>query len=352
MKGLETDLTWGISSSPRTRRWRASRTSAPAGTGSRCRGTTSRRGTTPTRAVSSPLRPGDQQGRGRGHQPRGDRLHRPKWASGVDNRESPPLNPADYADFMSFAANRWGSRSRPGRSGTSRTSRASGAPARTPPSTRGILQGRVPRDQGRRPDREGRLRRHLAERLRLPRGRVRGGPEPRRLLRRDGHPSVHGVASPAGVALQPRRPDREVVVRRLPRAARRRCSPMATTSRSGSPSSAGPRSTIPWGVTEATQAAFLTQAYNCAETDPYVQVAIWYAYRNHPFGGDGQNWEYQLGLTRTDFSPQARVRQHEGVRRGSGRLHVWLSVACTRSGPSGRASAAGQSGYEHARGAV
>jgi hypothetical protein len=32
----------------------------------------------------------------------------PKWASGTDERESPPLNPADYADFMRFAATRWG----------------------------------------------------------------------------------------------------------------------------------------------------------------------------------------------------------------------------------------------------
>src|SRR5215212_5879554 len=32
----------------------------------------------------------------------------PTWASGVADRESPPRNPADYADFMRFAAQRWG----------------------------------------------------------------------------------------------------------------------------------------------------------------------------------------------------------------------------------------------------
>ena len=59
-----------------------------------------------------------------------------------------------------------------------------------------------------------------------------------------------------------------------------------------------------WGVSEATQADYLTRAYRYIEGDPYVQVAVWYNLRNSLFGNDGPNWDDQLGLLRTDFSPK------------------------------------------------
>ena len=73
-----------------------------------------------------------------------------------------------------------------------------------------------------------------------------------------------------------------------------------------------------WGVSEATQADFLSRAYRCAEQDPYVDVAIWYALRNHPQGGDSPTWEHQLGLTRADFTPKAAYNTFKNYAEGAG----------------------------------
>lgn len=58
------------------------------------------------------------------------------------------------------------------------------------------------------------------------------------------------------------------------------------------------------GVDEATQADYLTRAYKYLEQDSYVQVALWYNFRNTFFANDQQAWIHQLGLMRTDFSPK------------------------------------------------
>ena len=58
------------------------------------------------------------------------------------------------------------------------------------------------------------------------------------------------------------------------------------------------------GVDAATQADYLTRAYEYLEQDPYVEVAAWYSYRNSNWANDADTWEDQLGLVRTDFSPK------------------------------------------------
>jgi hypothetical protein len=56
------------------------------------------------------------------------------------------------------------------------------------------------------------------------------------------------------------------------------------------------------GVSEATQADYLYQAYKLMEADPYVEVALWYNDRNNYWMGDSDTPEARYGLMRTDFS--------------------------------------------------
>jgi len=59
-----------------------------------------------------------------------------------------------------------------------------------------------------------------------------------------------------------------------------------------------------WGVSQAVQAEYLLRAYRMLEQDPYVQVAIWYNFRNNWWNHDADGWEFQCGLMRTDFTPK------------------------------------------------
>lgn len=61
------------------------------------------------------------------------------------------------------------------------------------------------------------------------------------------------------------------------------------------------------GVSEATQAAFLKRAFEYIESDPYVEVATWYGFRNNVWSqprDDPEDPQARYGLLRTDFSPK------------------------------------------------
>lgn len=61
------------------------------------------------------------------------------------------------------------------------------------------------------------------------------------------------------------------------------------------------------GVSEQAQAEHLTQALRILESDPYVEVAIWYALRNNVWSAtpdDPAEPEANFGLVRTDFAPK------------------------------------------------
>jgi polysaccharide biosynthesis protein PslG len=60
--------------------------------------------------------------------------------------------------------------------------------------------------------------------------------------------------------------------------------------------------TVKWGVSATQQADYLTRALRCVEQDPYVEVAIWYIYRNHHWARNANTWDDQLGLLYTNFS--------------------------------------------------
>jgi hypothetical protein len=57
-------------------------------------------------------------------------------------------------------------------------------------------------------------------------------------------------------------------------------------------------------VSESQQAAYLTRAFCIMEQDPYVQVALWYNLRNNHWNDDADAWETQLGLLNTTFVPK------------------------------------------------
>jgi polysaccharide biosynthesis protein PslG len=61
-------------------------------------------------------------------------------------------------------------------------------------------------------------------------------------------------------------------------------------------------STQSCGVSEQTQADYLTKAFKLAAQDSYVQVAFWYNFRNNYWTHDADDIESRYGLLRTDFS--------------------------------------------------
>ena len=58
------------------------------------------------------------------------------------------------------------------------------------------------------------------------------------------------------------------------------------------------------GVSESVQADWLTRAYRFVEQDRYVEVALTYTLRNHFSMNDADNVEARYGLMRTDFTPK------------------------------------------------
>jgi hypothetical protein len=57
-------------------------------------------------------------------------------------------------------------------------------------------------------------------------------------------------------------------------------------------------------VDEQTQASYLTQAYKIADQDPYVQVALWYNFREDYFSTGPSYFDGGFGMMRKDFTPK------------------------------------------------
>jgi polysaccharide biosynthesis protein PslG len=89
-----------------------------------------------------------------------------------------------------------------------------------------------------------------------------------------------------------------------------------------------------WGVSQAVQADYLLRAYRMLEQDPYVQVAIWYNFRNNWWDRDADGWEFQCGLMRTDFTPKPSYAAFKAYVPG---VYVPTAPKATASG-SGSAS--------------
>jgi hypothetical protein len=89
------------------------------------------------------------------------------------------------------------------------------------------------------------------------------------------------------------------------------------------------------GVSEATQADYLTKAFKLAAQDSYVQVAFWYNLRNNYWMHDADDVESQYGLLRTDFSRKPSYDAFKACATGGCGAAATTSPTDTGSSPSG-----------------
>jgi hypothetical protein len=102
---------------------------------------------------------------------------------------------------------------------------------------------------------------------------------------------------------------------------------------------------------QATQAAYLTEAYKLTDQDPYVQVACWYNLRNDYWSHDENSVEAQYGLLNTDFSSKPAYAAFKAYVPGSGASGS-SSESSSSSGSSGStagATAGSTGGAKHVR---
>jgi len=339
-KGIETDMTWGISNQDRDRtvadvtdlgaRWmRLTMAWSDIETRKGSYSSTALAGydNAITRAASS-----------------GARLvvtvyTSPSWASGSSNRETPPSDPADYANFLRFAAQRWGgevdaweiwneenlwgfwsSGPDPGR--YARLLKASyPAVKASDPTARVLFGGTAYNDYG-----------YLE-------GAYHAVPDLGNYYDvMATHPYPAGGRAPETVWLDGSgRVDRKAFagyreVRRT-MLAHGDAKPLWFTEFGWSTNS------VDRGVTEAQQASYLTRALRCVEQDPYVQVAVWYTYRNNWWANDANDWESQLGLVRTDFSRKPAYAAFKSYSPGAGGCAYQYPAAARTAAPATAAPA-------------
>lgn len=72
------------------------------------------------------------------------------------------------------------------------------------------------------------------------------------------------------------------------------------------------------GVGTAEQAAYVTEAFKLTDQDPYVQVACWYNLRNDYWSHDENSVEAQYGLLETNFAPKPSFAAFKAYMPGSG----------------------------------
>ena len=90
-------------------------------------------------------------------------------------------------------------------------------------------------------------------------------------------------------------------------------------------------STQECGVSEATQADYLTKAFKLAAQDSYVQVAFWYNFRNNYWMHDADDVESRYGLLRSDFSHKPSYDAFKACASGSCGSAAATSPAGSRS---------------------
>lgn len=232
----------------------------------------------------------------------------PTWASGTNERESPPLDPADYADFLRFAATRWGDKvdaweiwneqnltrfwsTGPDARFYARMLKAAYPAVKAVDPTALVVFGGTAYNDYKFLSQAYQEVPNLGDYFDV----MGTHPYPRPADRAPekvwyeydgtGRIAVRAFAGYREVrrVLLGHGDDKPIWFTEFG---------WATTTESG------------WGVSPATQASYLTRAYQCVEQDPYVQVAIWYIYRNHAWADDADNWGDQLGLLYSDFSPK------------------------------------------------
>ncbi|MEY2418153.1 MAG: polysaccharide biosynthesis protein PslG [Actinomycetota bacterium] len=81
------------------------------------------------------------------------------------------------------------------------------------------------------------------------------------------------------------------------------------------------------GVTEATQASYLTKAFNKLDSYSYVEHAFWYGFRNNYWSNNDQSdIEANYGLTRVDFSTKPSYAAFKTAMGGGGATTTTTAV--------------------------
>ena len=71
------------------------------------------------------------------------------------------------------------------------------------------------------------------------------------------------------------------------------------------------------GVSETKQAEYLYDSYKLMEQDSYVQVALWYDFRNNYWMKDADTPEARYGLLRTNFTPKPAYSAFKAYAHGT-----------------------------------
>lgn len=89
-------------------------------------------------------------------------------------------------------------------------------------------------------------------------------------------------------------------------------------------------------VDEPTQASYLTRAYQLAAQDPYVQVALWYSFREDYWADPSTDWDAGFGLVHHDFTPKPAYSAFRDYATGA-----TAGAAPSGNDPSGTPGATG-----------
>jgi hypothetical protein len=253
----------------------------------------------------------------------------PSWASGRAEDSAPPLNPADYANFMRYAAARWGDKvdaweiwneqnsstfwsTGPSPSGYANLLKAAYPAVKSADPTALVVYGGVSHNDYRFIEQSYAAVPDLGDYYDV----MATHPYPTPAYQPPESTWLDGDGRLAVRAFSSYREIRNVML------ANGDDKPLwftefgwATTTLAG------------LGVSESAQAAYYTRAMQCLEQDPYVKVAIWYIYRNHAWAHDADTWLDQLGLVRTDFSRKPAYGAFKAYTPGT--------QGCTYDDPTG-----------------
>lgn len=103
------------------------------------------------------------------------------------------------------------------------------------------------------------------------------------------------------------------------------------------------------GVSEDRQARNLTKAFELIEGDPYVEVALWYNFRNNYWDNDADTPEARYGLLNTDFSTKPAYEAFK--QYATGRTGSTGSGSTTETPPTSGGDDAGTPGSSAPEGA-
>ena len=269
----------------------------------------------------------------------------PSWASGSSEKQAPPADPATYANFLKFLANRWGGRIDAWEIWNEPNYSRFWPGGANPAAYTALLKAS-----------------YVALKQVAPDARVvYGGPslndykfiEATYAAGAKGYFDVMSV-HPYSCAKSPETVSRDSSGRitansftgyrevRASMLARGDDKPIWFTEFGWS------TTTQECGVSEATQADYLKRAYKLIEQDSYVQMALWYNLRNNYWSNNSDDVEARYGLLRTDYSHKPSYDAFRAYAHGelgsspsspsSGGLSINVAPVVTLSSPTNGAT--------------